>query len=135
MLKKSLLTLTIWLFQTTALSAVQLPRPNLNGDYLRNSHKSWVVVDPDPQGVNCRWSKTMPDNWYHPEAKLPPATFGQWETIRRFKKNAKLTAHLSPAGFVILYDTVRKPWLKVSLGANEKVCLVRANAKFIRPLP
>jgi hypothetical protein len=134
MLQKSLATIALCLIPTLAVAA-PLPRPNSVGDYAqRTSHQSWVVVDPDPNGVNCRWSKAMPENWYAPDAKYPPLTIGQWAIVKRFRRNTILTANLTPAGFATMTDTLNKPWLKVSMGENDQICLVRANSKFIRPV-
>jgi hypothetical protein len=135
MAQKLFLTLALSLIPSIAFAASSLPKPNASGDYAtRTSHRFWVVVDPDPQGVNCRWSSAMPANWYAPNAKLPPATFDQWTVVRRFKKNTVLTSNTAPAGFALLFDTRNKPWLKVNVGTKEQICLVRANSKFIQPI-
>jgi hypothetical protein len=134
MFQKSLIALTFCLMPTIALAA-PLPRPNSTGDYIgRTSHQSWVVVDPDPDGVNCRWSKAMPAEWYAPDAKLPPLTIGQWAIVKRFRRNTVLKANLTPAGFATITDTLKKPWLKVDIGENDRICFVRANARYIRPV-
>jgi hypothetical protein len=117
-----------------ANAAAELPKPNASGDYAgRTSHRFWVVVDPDPEGVNCRWSAAMPANWYAPGAKLPLANIDQWTIVRSFKRNSVLTSNITPAGFALLYDNRNKPWLKVSIGAKDQICLVRANSKFVQP--
>ena len=54
--------------------------------------------------------------------------------MRRFKQGTILTSNITPAGFAGIMDTRRKPWLKVSIGPEEQICLVRANAQFIRPV-
>lgn len=111
-----------------------LPQPNTNGDYARRtSHQSWVVVDPDPNGLNCRWSNRMPTNWYAPDAQLPRLDVVNWEVVRRFSTGTTLTANIAPAGFVTIMDNRGLPWLKVSIGENEQICLVRANSRFVRP--
>ena len=115
-----------------------LPSADANGDYSRKtSHPKWIVVDSDPNGVNCRWSQEMPSNWYAPDAKLPTLNISQWPVVRRFQKNTPsqtLTANLTPAGFATLVDTSGKPWLKVNIGADEQICLVRANKKYVEPV-
>lgn len=121
-------------FPAIALAA-DLPKPNAAGDYsVRTSHRLWTVMDPDPNGVNCRWSPKAPANWYDPVAKFPPADYGSWKVVRRFKRNQVVNSNITPAGFAILTDTQRKPWLKVSIGPNDQICLVRANVKFVRPV-
>lgn len=115
-----------------------LPSADTNGDYShKTSHKKWIVVDSDPNGVNCRWSQEMPTNWYAPDAKLPRLNISQWSVVRSFKKNTPsqtLTANLTPAGFATLFDESGKPWLKVSIGADDQICFVRANKKYVQPV-
>ncbi|GAB4386813.1 MAG: hypothetical protein Kow00121_54180 [Elainellaceae cyanobacterium] len=105
-----------------------------NGDYGRTDHQVWQVVDSDPNGLNCRWSASMPTDWYSPDAQFPNQNFGQWQVVRQFPEGTTLTANLAPAGFALLYDDQQKPWLKVSIGENEQICLVRANAAYVRPI-
>ena len=120
------------------LASEGLPKADSNGDYSgRTSHKNWIVVDPDPEGVNCRWSETMPTSWYAPDTKLPALTISQWSVVRRFIKDTSsqnLTANAAPAGFVTINDESGKPWLKVSIGSNDRICLVRANSKYVQPV-
>lgn len=116
-------------------SAVENPKPDKNGDYpARTSHRNWIVVDPDPNGLNCRWSSAIPTEWYSPSAKFPTTPVTSWRVVRRFKKNTAITANDTPAGFVMLPDQKKTPWLKVSIGPKDQICLVRANAKFVRPI-
>ncbi|WP_448534376.1 hypothetical protein [Parathermosynechococcus lividus] len=61
-----------------------LPQPNTNGDYLRTGHREWQVVDPDPQGLNCRWSNQMPQQWYAPNAQFPDMDVITWPVVARF---------------------------------------------------
>jgi hypothetical protein len=135
MFRKSLLILACVLLPVAAIASEDLPRTNANGDYAtRTSHRSWVVVDPDPQGLNCRWSSNLPDNWFSPSAQLNLNDIDQWDVVRRFRKNTVLVANTSPAGFALLYDSRNKPWLKVSISGKDRICLVRANSQFIQPV-
>jgi hypothetical protein len=141
--KKLLSIIALCLFSSTvlaqtALAQAPLPTPDRNGDYLGHvGYEKWIVVDPDPNGLNCRWSKEMPNDWYAPHARLTTRNFGQWSVVRRFQKNTPsqyLTANLSPAGFATLIDEFGKPWLKVSIGSNDEICLVRANSNYVKPV-
>lgn len=138
MLKKFLVITALSLISSTALAQIPLPRADRNGDYSGNvGHGKWIVVDPDPNGLNCRWSEQMPKDWYAPHAKFPNRNVGQWSIVRRFKKNTSsqyLTANITPAGFATFTDELGKPWLKVSIGSNDQICLVRANVQYIRPV-
>jgi hypothetical protein len=117
-------------------TAQSRPTPQLNqaGDYSRTGHLRWIVVDSDTQGVNCRWSESMPSNWFSPSAHLPPMNVRQWGVVRQFSPNTVLTADQTPAGFVLIYDDRNLPWLKISIGDNDRICLVRANQRYIRPI-
>ncbi|MBD1910907.1 MULTISPECIES: hypothetical protein [unclassified Leptolyngbya] len=117
-----------------AAQQARLPQPNANGDYTaRTSHSSWQVVDPDPNGLNCRWSSQMPAEWYAPDARLPRRDVVNWGVVRRFATGTVLTANTTPAGFATMTDSRGLPWLKVSIGNNDQICLVRANSRFVRP--
>lgn len=124
--------------QETPSTEDALPTADSNGDYSgKTSHQKWIVVDPDPDGVNCRWSEAMPTAWYAPDAKLPSLNISQWSVVRRFTKNTpsqSLQANLTPAGFATLMDDSGKPWLKVNIDSNDQICLVRANSKYIQPV-
>ncbi|WP_460194366.1 hypothetical protein [Thermosynechococcus sp. FA-CM-4201] len=111
-----------------------LPQPNSNGDYIsRTSHRTWVVVDPDINGLNCRWSDKVPQEWYAPNARWPDLEIMRWPVVRRFPQGTVLTANITPAGFATITDSRGLPWLKVSIGDEDRICLVRANRRFIRP--
>lgn len=111
-----------------------LPVADANGDYGRTDHQTWQVIDPDPGGLNCRWSTAMPADWYAPNTRFLDQNFGQWQVVQQFSAGTSLTANLAPAGFAILYDDQQKPWLKVSTGENEQICLVRANSAYVQPI-
>ena len=114
-----------------------LPRTNRNGDYVqKTSHGFWTVVDPDPAGLNCRWSPQMPDNWFAPDAKWPILDIWRWPIVHTFKYGSVLTANRTPAGFITFSDTRDLPWIKVALGfdGNDTICLVRAHRRFIVPI-
>jgi len=114
--------------------STRLPQPNGNGDYTRTSHQSWVVVDPDPNGLNCRWSGQMPSDWYAPHAQFPRMNVVNWPVALRFGNGTRLTANTAPAGFATMMDERGLPWLKVSIGDQDQICLVRANRQFVRPV-
>ncbi len=111
-----------------------LPTPDRSGDYRRTDHQLWIVTDPDANGLNCRWSRAMPSNWEDPSARFPRRNIRDWSIVRRFIQNTVLVANTSPAGFAMFFDEDEKPWLKVRIGAENQICLVRANQDFIRPI-
>jgi len=135
MLKKIFLSATFSLISLTALAQAPVPKADRNGDYSgRVGYSRWIVVDPDRNGINCRWSDTMPQQWYTPDAKWPTRNFSQWPIVRRFQKGTQLTANLTPAGFTTVPDASNKPWLKVSIGPQDQICLVRANQRYVKPV-
>ncbi|MDY6939394.1 MAG: hypothetical protein SWY16_17215 [Cyanobacteriota bacterium] len=132
------LTLTA-LLVSTAIAPVALAESapvqyDANGDYLSTDHLYWTVTDPDENGLNCRWSEDMPEAWYAPDAQFPLMNVREWEVVRSFDYGTVLMANRTPAGFVTLNDDRGLPWLKVSIGDNDEICLARANRDFIRPL-
>lgn len=129
--------LSTLLLPAVATGTTPLPRPNSQGNYSGNiSHQRWVVVDNDPQGLNCRWSSAMPREWYSPAVAhtLPERNVLNWSVVRRFQVGSILVANPTPAGFTVMTDTRHQPWLKVSIGENDQICLARANSRFIRPV-
>lgn len=128
-------TTTESVHQTLLAQAAPQPTANASGDYTqRTSHQRWLVIDPDPAGLNCRWSRSIPSDWYAPHAQWPQMNVLQWQIVRRFPRNTVLTANTTPAGFATLSDARGLPWLKVSMGSADQICLVRANRRYIRPI-
>ncbi|MBL1177325.1 hypothetical protein [Pantanalinema sp. GBBB05] len=135
---KQFLAITVFAlvaFTATPALAQSLPVADSNGDFSRRTgHEKWIVVDRDPDGLNCRWSSEIPTEWYAPDAQYPRMNIREWSVVRRFPYNTVLVANMTPAGMVTMFDEANKPWLKVTIGDNDKICLVRANNSFIRPL-
>lgn len=119
----------------TVLAQMPVPQPNAQGDYPRTSHLLWTVVDADPNGLNCRWSEEISDPWYSPGARFGDFNIADWAIVRRFWSGTVLNANRTPAGFTYIYDDRGFPWLKVSLGDRDEICLVRANQQFVVPVP
>ena len=144
MLRQSFLTLALLLLPMTpvivpnyrpAIAADNLPRANALGDYAtRTSHRAWLVVDPDPKGLNCRWSSAMPADWADPRVAPLLNSIDQWDVVRRFRKNTVVTANTAPAGFAQIFDGRNKPWLKINIDGKNRICLIRANSKYVQPV-
>lgn len=137
------ITLAVGLISTlaTALAIIptlaqpsNLPTPDRNGDYQRTGHELWVVSNTDTNGLNCRWSRSIPADWADPSTRLPQMNVREWSVVRRFPQDTVLVANIAPAGFATMRDEDEKPWLKVRIGAESQICLVRANSDFIRPI-
>ena len=98
-----------------------IPRPNKKGDYyLESSWKQWLVVTKDTSGLKCRRGSGQ----NYPIFKI----FNNNEVIFQ-------STQTDPSGTI--NDKYGKPWL-VSLPGTYQYnspCYVRANSKFIRPIP
>lgn len=124
----------------TALAQEQsgLPIPDKKtGDYARASHKYWQVVDPDPKGLNCRMGSYTKEQIYNASNTIKMDIFN-WRVVGTLKREQSFENELGPAGFGIIYDTQKKPWMfvdKVYAKGAPKHCFVRANSKYIKPVP
>ncbi|MFM7600607.1 MAG: hypothetical protein ACKO7R_05320 [Pseudanabaena sp.] len=104
-----------------------LPKADANGNYYTGKgrafqHRTWVVVDPDPNALNCRRETDKGSV----SLSMPVVT--------RFRSGTTLTTPESPAGFALITSDERgQRWLKVLTGSKDQTCYVRANNKFIRP--
>lgn len=111
-----------------AVASESRPVMDNNGDYHpsdpNNPHMSWrwEVVDPDPNGLNCRYlnrtegSPTGSNDFYNYPVSN---TLMRGETFN------------SPQ---IVYDDRNLPWLWVGSSATNHICFVRANSSFVRPV-
>jgi len=119
-----------------------LPQPRENGDFSRSSHNSWEVVDPDPNGLNCRMLEGI-ENYDELIARdMTDRNFtfdiGNWPVVGTLERGQDFQIELGPAGFGVIYDTKDRPWIYVErtdeAGAPRN-CFVRANSSFVRPIP
>ncbi|QIZ69809.1 hypothetical protein [Oxynema aestuarii] len=111
------------------------PRSNEAGDYASKSdHTYWKVVDPDPNGLNCRMSEASIDEVW--SATGGPIDIGNWPVVGTLQTNQEFEAELSPGGFVITFDPQGKPWIYVesSEGNGTSDCFVRANTQYVEPI-
>ena len=113
-----------------------LPKPNAKGDYSRTYHKFWQIVDTSGKGVSCRMGKSTIEQIQTPEFS-GVLDIGNWPVIGNFKQGQSFEINLGPAGFGILPDTKKEPWIFVEKtseqGAPNK-CFVRANSSFVKPI-
>ena len=105
-----------------------------SGDFSRRTgYNLWQVSDTDPAGVNCRWSPEMPEEWYSPATDWSDTDFQNWPVTRTFEYGTKLVSDGSPAGFMRVVDSRGLPWLKIKVGDNNQICLIRANTRYVVP--
>lgn len=122
---KRLLTLSlvssISAVATATIAAPVMPTADPNGDYyfVREARR-WRVVDRDPNGLNCRSGPGA--NYPVVEVKVTGETL------------FLASEHFGGSPPYINLDERDLPWLKVD-GGYESYCFVRANSRFIRPIP
>lgn len=120
----------------TPLAASDLPKPNAEGDYERAPHPYWMVVDPDPSGLNCRMGRYSYNEILDPRNAIP-LDFLSLPVVGTFSQGDRFQTDLGPAGFGRITDTRGKPWLYVmDTDANgaPSHCFVRANNQFVIPV-
>jgi hypothetical protein len=122
--------------QANQSPANNLPKPNAKGDYSRTYHKFWQIVDTGGKGVSCRMGKATIEQIQTPEFS-GVLDISSWPVIGNFKQGQSFEINLGPAGFGILPDTKKEPWIFVEKtseqGAPTK-CFVRANSSFVKPI-
>lgn len=108
----------------------EIPNPNKTGDFTTaqlqgnrgNTYNNtrWLVVDPNPQYLNCR---NEPNANAKVVARLAPGTV----IAAVFPDNGKSDAIVMNSGL---------SWLRVQGVANRKfsTCYVRANLKYVAPI-
>ena len=97
-----------------------LPRPNRQGDYYNGVWNSWLVVDRDRKGLNCR-----------------SGAGSSYRVVKNFSNGYKISVFTQGEDPLIKRDRQGKPWLAVlPTGYQyETPCFVRANSSFIQPIP
>ncbi|MGB3403012.1 MAG: hypothetical protein WBA77_09995 [Microcoleaceae cyanobacterium] len=114
----------------------RLPVPNDRGDYRRTPHRTWKVVDVDPNGLNCRMINMTYEELFNPRNNVE-LDIVNWPIVGTLKQEQRFRINLGPAGFGVMYDTQNKPWMFVeqTLGNNSvSRCFVRANYQFVQPI-
>ncbi|AFY82162.1 hypothetical protein [Oscillatoria acuminata] len=125
--------------------SLAVPATNADGDYLfpgrrGNRQFNWQVRDPDPNGLNCRMPRQfrgiIMDSLDVPETLRTNNRheISQWSVVRRFQRGERLEAVTgNNANQIVLLDKRGKPWIPVSIEGEN--CFVRANQRFIVPIP
>lgn len=112
------------------------PQCNKQGEYVAKSlHTRWKVVDQDPAGLNGRLHTQFPEDYTDIRQVWPEPLVSTWPVVARFKPDTILTAKLGNVGIIRLVDPEGRSWLMVGRPGGKGVCFVRANQRFIRPVP
>ncbi len=113
-----------------------VPQTNAQGDYTgKSNHINWRVVDPDPNGLNCRMGDRTIEQVWNPSAGA--LNIGSWPVIGTLPPDSTFQAALSPGGFILTFDSNNQPWIFVeSSNGPEQTnnCFIRANTNYIEPL-
>ena len=113
MLKKlKTITLSTLLALGTATlgSTAPLPSPNNQGDYMgRAYHTYWEVVDPDPNGLNCRMTNSSFEELMRADNRTP-FEFFNWSLVGILKQGQRFESFPSNAAGTF-NDTRGLPWL------------------------
>lgn len=128
-----LVSLPLLAWSGSALSIPGLPVAQAD-EFIKSSHKFWLVIDASPGGISCRWSEEMPKQWYAAQSVWPRMNIWDWPVIRTFTYGLVLVANQTPAGYVLLADDRGDSWLKVRIGDRDEICLVRAKPSLVMPL-
>ncbi|MGL5065455.1 MAG: hypothetical protein ACRC62_36240 [Microcoleus sp.] len=126
--------------------ASAIPVANSQGDYpvpaarvRGNRQVNWVVVDPDPRGLNCRIAQRFRSISVD-SIDAPAELFernkhdvSQWPVVITFRRGQRLQAVTgNNANQIVITDTQGKPWLPILTDKGN--CFVRANSRFIKPI-
>lgn len=125
-------------FDTTQNSPpqAQMPQPNERGEYTRTSHRYWQVVDPDPNGLNCRMGPHSIREIENPGSKID-LNIGSWPVVGTLKEGEKFEIYLGPSGLGVLYDDRDRPWFFVQKSENidgPGNGFVRAHSSLVQPV-
>jgi hypothetical protein len=130
------LGLILGLANSPVLAANSLPQPNDMGDYSGNlNHLYWQVVDPDPEGLNCRMGQfSIREVWSLDNSGYPE--IGSWPVVTTLEKDDIFQAQRTYAGFVVTFDQNLNPWIfiKNKSDGTPANCFVRANTAFVQPI-
>ncbi|MGL6140101.1 MAG: hypothetical protein ACRC2M_22600 [Planktothrix sp.] len=114
-----------------------IPQPRANGDYQRSPHSSWETTQSNPQGIDCR----MLGNTNYSELENPSnkteLNIENWPVVGKLTPGQDFEINLGPAGFGVVYDTKKQPWIyveKTDQKAAPSHCFVRANRQFVQPI-
>jgi hypothetical protein len=143
-LLRSLLTTLLCaalLFASYAAPASALAMDDLNGDYVpgfrgRTHYSQWQVVDPDPNGLNCRSTDPTGGPLKLDNLALNQIDIPQWPVLKTFKPGTKLEALPRNSGDLTaqINDQRGNSWIAIRTNNQGGSCLVRANIKFVRSL-
>lgn len=133
--KMALSLITVLLCGLPLFAAPPVPKPSSGGDYWIRNEDTWInweVVVPDLAG---RLTPTWPEDEQSPGALLKVDWMvPKWPVVLTFHAGDRLLAIPDEGGGVLIKDIDGYNWMKVE-NPQGGFCFVRANSKYIRPLP
>lgn len=120
----------------SVISQLPLPKPRSNGDYPRSPHQNWQTT-PNSQGVECRMLGNITYEQLGDPRNQRALNIEAWPIVGRFKPGQAFDIELGAAGFGVVYDTKRQPWIyveKTDQAGAPSQCFIRANQRFIQPI-
>jgi len=126
------------------INAPSLVATDGTGDYsTRSSHLSWQVVDPDPNGLNCRMGEYGELEIFEGAPPTPDSDprevvldIGNWPPVATLQTGQQFKTRLNLGGWFNVYDLNNKPWMFVNESDGGTAgCFVRANDQRVRPVP
>lgn len=126
--------------------ASAIPVADREGDYpipaaraRGNRQVNWVVVDPDPRGLNCRMAqrfRSISVDGVDAPAELferNKHNVSLWPVVTVFRRGQRLQAVTGNlANQIVIVDSRGKGWLPILTGRGN--CFVRYNSSFIKPI-
>jgi len=117
-------------FGLVASIAVANPGTDEHGNWLQNYEYYWRVVDPDPNGLNCRMRGTIGDILTIENRGYSLNFSSYWVRTTLPQGYEFRVGHMTGEG-ALMFDDRGLPWIYNS----DDDCFVRANSHFVRPVP
>ncbi|CAC5345253.1 MULTISPECIES: hypothetical protein [Planktothrix] len=114
-----------------------IPQPQANGDYRRSPHSSWKITQSNPQGIDCRMLGNTNYSQLENPSNKTELNIENWPVVGKLPAGQDFEINLGPAGFGVVYDTKKQPWIyveKTDQKAAPSHCFVRANRQFVQPI-
>lgn len=92
-------------------------------------------MDQDPAGLNGRLADQFPEDYLDNRLPWPEPRVSTWPVVANFRAGTRLTAKTGNLGIIRLLDPEGRSWLMVARPGGKGVCFVRANQRFIQPIP
>lgn len=116
------------------------PLADDQGNYESDLHPQWIVVDPDPAGLNGRLHPTFPRHVGDAGAVWPTSPVDTWPVVTSVPKGTKLRAISGHRGVIHMDGRDGNPWVLVTrledyeAGSDYQKFFVRSHRRYIEPI-